>query len=293
MISVIIVSWNVRDELRLCLESIYRAQKNTGQEYEIIVVDNASGDKSAQMVASLFPMVKLLRNDTNVGFAAACNQGATLAKGDYLLFLNPDTMLGDEGVSSLVKFLELQPNAGIVAPRLVYDDGVTQPSIRRFPSPFIMLLLLTKLSRMAGYSTQWNRYMYRHFDYNSLRSVEQVMGAAMLMPRSIFEAVGGFDSGFFIWFEEVDLCKRVRDAGYLVFFNPAVSVTHARARSFTQQSILWRQKQFSRSARWYASKHYGSFGYLTIWIASWLAVLVTAVLAPLADYLKQYQATER
>lgn len=293
MISVVVVSWNVRDELRLCLESILRAHKNSALGYEIIVVDNASSDKSPQMVASLFPNVKLLRNDTNVGFAAACNQGVAVAKGEYLLFLNPDTVLSDEGVDSLCNFLQEQPNVGVVAPKLIYEDGEIQPSVRRYPTPWIMFLLLTKLSRLAVSSVKWRRYVYDNFNYQSLRSVEQVMGAVMVMPRSVFDAVGGFDSGFFIWFEEVDLCKRVRDAGYLVFFNPVASVVHARSRSFAQQSIVWRQKQFSRSARWYASKHFGGIGYMTVWLASWFAVLLTSVLAPIATYLKKYQATER
>lgn len=293
MISVLIVSWNVRDELRLCLESIGRAQKNSVHEYEVIVVDNASIDKSAQMVSSLFPAVKLIRNDTNVGFAAACNQAATIARGKYLLFLNPDTILSNDGVDPLCKFLDEQPNVGIVSPKLIYDDGEIQPSVRRYPTPWIMFLLLTKLSRFVSGTISWRRYMYANFNYLSLRSVEQVMGAAMLMPRSVFESVGGFDSGFFIWFEEVDLCKRIRDACYLVFFNPIVSVVHARSRSFSKQSILWRQKQFSRSARWYASKHFNNWGYAAVWIFSWFAVLFSAILAPISDYLKKYQATER
>lgn len=292
MISFVIVSWNVRDQLRRCLESILHAQKRTGEAYEIVVIDNASSDKSAQMVTSLFPSVRLIKNDTNVGFAAACNQGAAIATGSYLFFLNPDTELMADGVGCLRDFLLEQPNVGIVAPKLLYEDGELQPSVRRYPTALVMVFLLLKLHRFLSWTVVWRRYMYNNFDYQSLRAVDQVMGAAMLMPKNIFDKLNGFDSGFFIWFEEVDLCKRVKEAGYLVFFNPEVTIVHTRSKSFAQQNIIWRQRQFSRSARWYASKHFSNLGYLSVWIASWVAIGISVSMMPISHKLKEYQSTE-
>lgn len=289
MLSIVIVNWNTRDHLRQCLESI---KKFVDVEYEVVVVDNASSDKSAPMVSSLFPWAKLIRNETNVGFATACNQGASTARGEVIAFINPDVRF-KESLQPLLEFLGEQPNVAIVAPKILFDNGEVQPSIRRFPTPWIMFLLLSKLSRLAGRLTSWKKYGYENFNYQNLRSVEQVMGAALFIKRDVFDEIGKFDSSFFVWFEEVDLCKRVKESGYLIFYMPDVSVFHAKGRSFTQQSSLDRQINFSHSARWYASKHFGAFGYAVVWLTSWLAFIPTAVIWLFEKKLKKYQATEK
>lgn len=289
MLSIVIVNWNTRDHLRQCLESV---KKFVDVEHEVVVVDNASHDKSAQMVSSLFSWVKIIRNETNVGFATACNQGASATSGEVIAFVNPDVRF-KESVQPLLEFLGEQPNVAVVAPKILFDSGEVQPSIRRFPTAWIMFLLLSKLSRLASRLTSWKRYNYSNFNYSNLRSVEQVMGAALFIKREIFDEIGKFDSSFFVWFEEVDLCKRVKESGYLIFYVPDVAVFHTKGRSFTQQSSFERQMNFSRSARWYASKHFGAFGYTLVWLTSWLAFVPTAVIWLFEKQFKKYHATER
>lgn len=291
MLSLIIVNWNTRDDLRQCIESIITHVH--GIKYEIIVVDNASKDKSAQMVSSLFPNITLLSNDTNLGFGTACNQGAAKASGEFIMFLNPDVRFESDIFPPLVKFLNEQPNAAIVAPKLLYSNLTIQPSVRRFPTPYVLFLVLTKLARLAINTKAMKRYLYANFDYQQLRSVDQVMGAAFIVKKSVFQEIGGFDSTFFLWFEEVDLCKRIKNAGYLIFIYPKVSVVHIKSRTFARQSIFERQKNFSRSARWYASKHFGTFGYISVMLASWISFIPVLLLLPVANLLKKYQSTEK
>lgn len=292
MLSIVIVNWNTRDELRQCLHSI-KTHVKSRLETEVIVVDNASSDKSADMVSKFYPWVKLVKNDKNVGFGTACNMGADLTRGEVLAFINPDISFSSDSVIQLLDFLDEQPNVGVVAPKLLYDDGKLQPSVRRFPTTWVMLLMLTKLSLLARGLTSWKRYNYSNFNYENMRSVEQVMGAAMFIKRDVFEEVGKFDPSYFVWFEEVDLCKRIKEAGYLIFYIPAVEMYHTRSRSFAKQTMFERQINFSYSARVYARKHFSLMGQILVWFCSWLALILVFLVSPFDSQLKKYQATER
>jgi GT2 family glycosyltransferase len=264
------------------------------EEYEVIVVDNASDDKSADMVKKFFPWVRLVENDANIGFGSACNMGSDKSTGDILAFINPDVRFQSAtSVTEVLSFFAEQPNVAIVGPKLLFDNGVIQPSVRRFPTPLTMVLMLLKLGRLSGRLTAWKRYNYSNFNYQAMRSVDQVMGAALFIRREIFIEVGRFDQNFFVWFEEVDLCKRVKEAGYLVFFLPDMIMYHSKSRAFAQQSILARQINFSNSARYYAWKHFSIITRLIVGLVSWLAFLPTFALLPFAGKLKKYQATEK
>ncbi len=241
-LSVVIVNWNVRELVRKCLDSLFLYASDI--EHEIIVVDNASGDGSADMIAATYPFARLIRNEENRGFAAACNQGAAAAKGEYVLFLNPDTRIQEGALHKLLAFAAERPQAGCVAPQLLNDDGSVQPSVRKFPGPLFSLLLFFRLVR-------WHDEAYAE-----ARTIEQPQGACMLVPRTVLTRVGAFDERFFLWFDEVDLCKRIRDTGYEIWYVPEARIFHHRGESFRQKPTSEKQKIFYRSFSQYLWKHW-------------------------------------
>lgn len=293
MVSIVIVNWNVRDLLRQCLESIDSHVRKAGDEVEVIVVDNNSSDGSADFVTKFFPWVKLIRNTDNLGFGVACNMGSKIATGEYIYFINPDVRLDTNSIKPLLQFLAQQPNVGLVAPQIKNDNGTTQHSVRQFVSPLIMFLLISKLALLLSWTKLWQRYMCTNFSHQQFRSVDQVMGAAMFMRTTDFHDFGGFDPNFFIWFEEVDLCLRIKQAGKLIIFNPQAVVWHSKSRSFTQVSMLTRLRYFNNSALYYAKKHFSTSAYIAVWLMSYLTLMLVLLVNPWQNFVKKYQATER
>ncbi|MCS7266097.1 MAG: glycosyltransferase [Armatimonadetes bacterium] len=246
-ISVIIVNWNTREHLRQCLRSLLGIGdwgSGTGEtDFEVIVVDNASVDGSAEMVQSEFPQVKLIANGCNVGYAAANNQAANLAKGRYFLLLNPDTELKPETIDKLVVFAELHTDAGAVAPKLVYPDGRLQPSIRSFPTPAALLfsalafdkIFTTRHSPFATYRSPFaaffGRYRMTWLSYDEVSEVDQPMASALLVRREAWEQVGGMDEAMPIFFNDVDFCWRLKKLGWRIYFLPEAIVVHHHGAS--------------------------------------------------------------
>jgi GT2 family glycosyltransferase len=228
-LSVIVVSWNTVGLLRNSLTSLLADIK--GMAAEVFVVDNASADGSAQMVASEFPSVRLIANDTNRGFAAANNQAWNLSSGTNILLLNPDTEVQPGAIRTLLTFLKEHPQAGIAAPQLLNSDGTIQRSCREFPTfagMFAELIGLTKLFPKLG------SYKMLDFDHTTERQVDQPEGAALLLPRKVIEAVGTLDEGYFMLFEEVDWCYRIKKAGYEIWFTPQAKIVHHYGQSIKQ-----------------------------------------------------------
>lgn len=270
-LSIIIVSWNVREHLCRCLESIY--QYTVGLDFEVWVVDNASVDGSADMVQTEFPSVHLVRNSTNRGFAAANNQAARLATGDCILFLNDDTELQENIFPTLLQSLTTAPaTVALLGCTLRHSDGSIQPSVRRFPTWFDQTVILFKLHHV--WPALVRRYQCHDFDYTRAQPVDQIMGAFMLGRRAVLEQVQYFDEGFFVWFEEVDLQKRLQQLGYTVMYSPAASCVHAQGKSFVQLSKPQAQRLFNRSMRHYFKKHH-----------SWLAYAWITLIQPISLFL--------
>lgn len=272
-VSIIIVSWKVKDQLRNCLESIIRQKSSNDLDIETIIVDNASNDGTAQMIKNDFQFATLIENLENKGFAKASNQGAKKAQGKYLLFLNPDTELTNDSLAGVISFMEEQPFVGAVGPKLINPDGSFQPSCRRFPTVFSMSMILTKLHRLFPNSLPLRRYFMTAFKHETLREVDQLMGSALCVRKEAFEKLGGFDEKFFIWFEEVDLCKRLKNAGYIIFFAPWARVIHLKGRSFDQRNALWTQWNFAKSCRHYFWKHHNILSATTIALLSFVSLL--------------------
>ncbi|HAZ16824.1 MAG TPA: glycosyltransferase family 2 protein [Candidatus Jacksonbacteria bacterium] len=269
LISIIIVSWNVKDLLRLCLRSIFLYYNL--DTVEVIVVDNASSDGSVSMVEQEFPHVRVLAQEINTGFASANNIGARVATGEYLLLLNPDTEFFDDSVLSVVSLFDHNPRIAMVGPRLLNADKTVQPSVRRFPRVSDQLAIALKLHHIFPSMRCLDRYFSRDMDYQKQQDVEQIMGACMCIKRPVWEEMHGFDAGYFIWFEEVDLCRRIVSAGYRIIYSPVCSIIHHGGQSFQQVLGYKKQQWFLASQSRYMKKFF-----------PWGAVCIHAVLSPLS-----------
>lgn len=252
-LSIIIVSWNVRDLLRQCLSSIFNNQG--GLKVEIFVVDNASVDGTVAMMQQEFPEIRLIANKKNRGFAAANNQAIKQARGKYILLLNPDTEIMPETLSSAINFLTFQPRVAVVGGRILNSDFSIQPSVRNWPTFWPIFLMLLKLPKIFPNLKSVNHYLARNFDYHQPQSAPQIMGAFMMIRREIIDLIGLFDERFFIWFEEVDFCRRVWQAGYQVYYWPKAKIIHYGGQSFAQQKIILNQWRFFQSAWRFFQKH--------------------------------------
>jgi len=252
-LSIIIVSWNVKELLKKCLASI---EKNQGQlDSEIFVIDNASGDGSAKMVKTDFPQIKLIANQTNRGFAAANNQGIKQSQGKYILLLNPDTEILPNALSAMINFMDQNAEIGISGCKLLNPDKTLQFSVRRFPRLKAIILIFLKLAKIWPHNKTLNHYLARDFDYTAAQPVDQVMGAFFLIRQKVIEAIGLLDEKFFIWFEEVDFCRRAKLAGWEVWYYPQAKIIHHGGQSFKQQLTLKKQWQFFQSAFYYFRKY--------------------------------------
>jgi GT2 family glycosyltransferase len=253
-LTVCIVSYQCRDELRECLHSI---RANAGAvEYEVIVVDNASSDGTADMVASEFFWVKLIRNTRNAGFAAANNQALAQAAGRFLMLLNPDTQITHGALEALVRFMHNKPWIGALGPKLVYPDGGLQFSCRTFPTPMTLLLDNLGLAQACARSRLFGRQRMTWWDHATARRVDWVSGAALVMSRAAFRRVGPLDEGFFMYAEELDWQWRLRRAGFECWYYPQVTIVHREYVSWKGQrlgQVLWGHQSLWR----YFAKNYG------------------------------------
>ncbi len=255
-VSVIIVNWNTCRLLQECIESIYRLESKLA--IEIIVVDNNSSDGSADNLKTYFSEVKLIENSYNAGFAKASNQGASASSGKYIMFLNSDTIVHEGAFESMAELLMSKTDAGICACKLLNTDGSLQPNVGNLPTYRAMMERYTILKYLGLFKRDRNSYKMRNFKYDRIEKVGRVVGAAFMMPRGVFEQLGGLDEKFFFYFEETDLCKRVRDIGYEVYFTPKGQITHFGGRSSNYLPNAKINMMFFTSMFHYFKKHKGS-----------------------------------
>ena len=231
-LSITICSWNTVADLRACLASL-RAASHEGS-FEVIVVDNASEDGSAEMVAREFPEFLLLRQHINLGFTGGHNLALRERRGRHGALLNSDTVVHKGAIASLLEFMSAHPAAGIVGPRLVNPDGSLQLSCRRFPNPVAAAFRNTWLGRLFPNNRFTRDYLMTDFAHDQPREVDWVSGAAMFIRGEVLEQVGLLDDEYFMYCEDVDLCKRAWNAGWKVVYFPGATVTHAIGRSSDQ-----------------------------------------------------------
>ncbi|KZK74458.1 MAG: glycosyl hydrolase [Pelodictyon luteolum] len=224
MVSVIIVSFNTREILAECLMSLFR---HAGEvPMEVFVVDNASKDGSPSMVRERFPAVRLIENSDNRGFAAANNQAYTLSQGDYVVLLNPDAYLQPESLANAVAFMDRTTGCGLSGGKIISPKGTLEPSARRFPSIRSKLLTISGISGRHPRSPILNRHEFGGFNHDAPMEVDWVPGTFTIVRRSMLESIGFFDERFYLYYEETDLCRRAKNAGWSVYFIPDASVIH-------------------------------------------------------------------
>jgi GT2 family glycosyltransferase len=261
-LSVVIVSFNTRDLLRECITSLLRECE--GISSEVFVVDNVSRDGSADMVEREFPTVRLIRSDVNLGFAAANNRAFPLCTGRYIVLLNSDAFLHPGALRLALAHMDAEPSTGLGGARLVGRDGSWQPSARKFPSPLNDFLTLTGLAARFPHSRFFGRFDRTWADPNAAADVDWVPGAFSIIRREALAKAGYFDEIFFLYYEEVDLCRRIKQAGFRIRYWPDVVVVHyggessktvqtLKLSSSGSQLALWRM----RSAFLYYRKHHG------------------------------------
>lgn len=254
-VSVIIVNYNVKYFLEVCLHSVLRALQNI--DSEIFVVDNNSQDGSVEMVRQRFPSVNVIANKDNKGFGKANNQAVAVSKGEYVLFLNPDTILPEDFFTKTVAYMDAHPEAGGIGPRLIDGKGVFAPDAKKsFPSLSVALFKATGINKLFPKSPYFNKYYAVHVGEHETAVVEALSGCCMMMRKTAMDKAGGaFDEDYFMYFEDGDLCYRLRKAGYTNIYYPETTVIHYKGES-TKKMTLSYVKVFNEAFAIFARKHY-------------------------------------
>jgi N-acetylglucosaminyl-diphospho-decaprenol L-rhamnosyltransferase len=253
-LSVVILNYNTRDELRVCLQALQ--PEVSALDAEVFVVDNASSDGSAEMVAAKFDWVRLIRSPRNGGFAYGNNLALRQATGKAVLLLNPDTLMPPSGLAALLDALRRHPEAGIVGPKLLRADGSMHLACRRsFPTPSVAFSRLTGLSRWFQHSPRFGRYNLTFVDPDLAIEVDSVCGACMLVRREVIERVGLLDERFFMYGEDLDWCMRARQAGWTVRYEPQIVVHHQHGAA-SRQRALRTNIHFFHAMDLFYRKHY-------------------------------------
>jgi N-acetylglucosaminyl-diphospho-decaprenol L-rhamnosyltransferase len=230
-LSVVIVSYRTRELLRACLASL-AASVGDAPDVEIVVVDNASGDGSAEMVTDRFPRVRLLVTDENLGFARACNRGVAESRGGYVLLLNPDTVVLEDAPRRLLAFVRADPGVGIAGGRTLRPDGGVDPgSCWGLPTLWSTACWATGLSTAFPRSPRFDPESLGRWDRDSVREVDMVTGSLLMTPRSVWDELGGFDERFWMYGEDADLSWRARRRGYRPSITPEATIVHVSGAS--------------------------------------------------------------
>jgi GT2 family glycosyltransferase len=263
-LSVIIVNYNVKLLLEKCLLSVSAAIK--GIKTEIIVIDNNSSDGSVEYLKPLLPSVRFIANHDNPGFSKANNQGLALASGEYILFLNPDTVVPEDCFMKCLAFMAAHPDAGALGVKMINGGGeYLKESKRGFPSPAVSLWKLTGVAGMFPRSRYFARYYMGDLDENKTHQVDVLSGAFLFARKSVLDITGGFDERFFMYAEDIDLSYRIRQAGYNNYYFPDVIIIHYKGSS-TKKDFRY-VKMFYTAMSQFVKKYYGK-GIFTMLLAA-------------------------
>jgi GT2 family glycosyltransferase len=253
VLSICIVNWNTRELLRACLHSLYRYPPD--EPFEVIVVDNASTDGSAEMVRQAFPQVILIANSENRGYAHGNNQAIQRARGEFILLLNPDTEVQAGTLQRAIDFLQAHPEVGAIGAKQLFPDGRVQPSVRGFPTPRNLLFEVLGLARLCPHSRLFAAYRMHWFTYDRPMPVDQPMGTFLMVRRVVVEQVGLMDEAFPLFFNDVDWCYRIWQAGWQIWFVPEVQIVHHGGAS-TRQVRPAALRESHRALERFYCKHY-------------------------------------
>jgi GT2 family glycosyltransferase len=277
LVSVIIVSYQVKELLLDCLAALF---EGTDIPIEVVVVDNNSKDGSAAAAEAAFPQVKVHRMRKNVGFGRAGNAGLEHTGGRYILVLSPDVMVAPGCVGELADFLLVRPDAGAVGPRLLRTDGnLDQGARRAFPSPSIAVYRAVGLSKVFPHSPRFGRYNMGHLPDSRPHEMDAGSAACLMLRKAAIGKVGFFDPAYFLYGEDLDLCYRLKQGGWKIFYVPAAEALHMQGASSSQ--LTARSLYQLHSAMWtFHHKHYAdeypAFGNGVVWAAIWARWAVLA-----------------
>jgi GT2 family glycosyltransferase len=262
-LTIVTVPWNSREVLVQNLETLFQSTGDVA--FDVVAVDNASHDGSAELIRERFPQVQVIANAANRGFSAACNQGIALSHARHVLLLNPDMRVTPEALQKTVAYLDAHPEVGVMGAKLIGSDGKTIPHIRRFPTFWDQLATLLKLPHFFPHLL--DTYLGKDLDLEKEQFVDSVRGSYFAINRTALDKLGGLDERYFIWFEEVDYCKQVYAAGLKVAYVPSIIAHDLVGRSFAQRDSYWKQKNFTRSMVTYFKK----------WHAGWRGMVLASV----------------
>ena len=267
-LSIIIVSYNVREFLEQALVSMQKALRNLS--HEIFVVDNASSDGSADWVAKQFPSVKLIRNEQNVGFARANNQAIAQSCGSFVCLINPDTIVQEDTFSRIIEFFAAHPDAGTVGCKILNPDGSLQLACRRsFPTPWVAFTKIVGLAALFPKSKLFGKYNLTFLDPEQTAEVEAISGSFMMTRREVIEKMGALDEAFFMYGEDLDWCYRIRKGGWKIYYLPKTQIIHFKGES-SKRSPFEQRRLFYEAMRLFVQKHFGKGKAL---VPSWMLIL--------------------
>ena len=252
-LSIITVTWNSEKQIAEQTASVISACG--GLDCEQIVIDNGSKDKTIEIIEKDFPQIKLIKNKDNKGFAGANNQGVEIATGKYILFLNPDMRVEEGSLDKIVNWMDKHSDVGIASCKLVDQNNNfnVEAGPRRFPKVWEQVLLLLKVPHFMPMIL--DEYLMKDFDPDVEQEVDSVRGSFMLVRRELINKLGwGFDPRYFIWFEDVDLCREAKRHGYKVVYTPIITAVDYFGQSFKKRKTYWKQKNFSKSMLQYFKK---------------------------------------
>ena len=258
--SICIVTYKTHDRLRDCLNSIFCNQVKAS--FEIIVVDNASNDGTLEMLAANYPTVRVITNANNLGYTKPMNQALRVASGEFLIQLNPDTILNPGGLDAIYQYLQANPHVGICAPKVVNGDGSMQWQCRRSEArPWDVIAYFTHLSQLFPGSSRFAGYLMTYKSPDEIYEVQAVSGSCMIIRRGVIDAIGYLDEEFFAYQEDTDFCFRARRAGWKVIYLPLTQVIHFGAEGGTRvhpyrSAIEWHRSYFLYFRKWLAKDYF-------------------------------------
>ena len=268
VISIVIVSYNVREFLEQSLISIKNSLANIS--HEIFVVDNASSDNSPDLIKRKFPDIKLISNKSNIGFARANNQAIKLCSGQYICVINPDTIVQEDTFEKLIEFMDSAPDAGAVGCKILNPDGSLQLACRRsFPTPWIAFTKMVGLAKLFPKNKLFGRYNMTYLDPEKVAAVDAISGSFMLIKSAILPSVGLFDESFFMYGEDLDWCYRIKRGGYNIYYVPFTQIIHFKGES-SKKSPFEQRRLFYEAMQLFVNKHFKGGKAL---MPSWLLVM--------------------
>lgn len=286
-LSVIIVNYNVCDLLEQCLKSVLAASTNITTE--IFVVDNNSFDNSVKMLKEKFPQVHLIENKTNKGFSVANNQAIKIAKGEYLLLLNPDTIVEPDTFEKTISFMDIHSNAGALGVKMINREGEFLPESKRsLPTPAVAFYKMSGLAKLFPKSKTFGKYHLGYLNENKINEVEILAGAFMLIRKSVLDKTGLLDETFFMYGEDIDISYRILLAGYKNYYFPETKIIHYKGQSTNKNSINY-TVVFYKAMIIFSKKHFSKNKASLFSFFITIAIYTRASMAMISQLFKRFK----